>query len=103
LAGSSYPSIKLSKEVKKPKHSAWLPKKKLPLAGASCNKNHCMSSELVSIRSKGCGIRMYVLQQKFSKGDRVSGRESVSYNESHGVKGECEIDTELGKSLVDKA
>jgi hypothetical protein len=46
---------------------------------------------------------MYVLQQKFSKGDRVSGRESVSYNESRGVKGECEIDTELGKSLVDKA
>ena len=62
-----------------------------------------MSSELISIGSEGYGVRMYVLQQKFSKGDRVSARESVSYNESRGVEGECEIDTELGKSLVDKA
>jgi hypothetical protein len=62
-----------------------------------------MSSELISIRSKGCGIRIYVLQQKFSKGHRVSGRESVFCNESHGVKGECEIEAELGNSLVGKA
>jgi hypothetical protein len=62
-----------------------------------------MFRELISIRSKGSGIRIDVLQQKFSKGDRVSGRESVFYNESRGVEGECEIDTELGKSLVDKA
>jgi len=62
-----------------------------------------MSSELISIGSEGYGVRMYVLQQKFPNGDRVGSRESVSYNESRGVKGEWEIDTELGKSLVGKA